>query len=290
MSTRSPVLWKAFRDARMTAYGGGALAMALGLLLVALFPSIRETLEGAELPDWWAAFGGQAGYLTPPGFLAAEFFTSVPVILMIFALIAGTGATAGEESAGTLDLLLAHPVRRRRVILEKAAGIGLALTVALLAGGLGIFAGQLLVEFELSQWRILASLVLTLPLLWFFLAVALFAGAWLPNRAAAVALSTLLAVASYVLDMMAVLVEWLRGWERAQPFWWADVSAVLMGDWSDVWRPFALLGATGVVLAAAVLLFERRDIAAGGRSWRWRRRGRREVEPASAVDARAPGA
>ncbi len=271
MRRRFPVARKAFRDARVTAFGGGALAFGLGLLYVALFPSIQETLASTELPSWWQAMGGEAGYTTPAGYLAGEFFMAVPIILVIFAVVNGTGATAGEESAGTLDLLLAHPVRRRQVVLEKAAGIGAALAIALLAGGLGVFAGQAIVEFDLSPWRILAALVLTLPLLWFFLALSLLAGAALPSRAAAAALATALAVAAYVLDTIAVMVDWLRPWRRAEPFWWADVSGVLAGDWSDAWRPAGLVAATCALLVGAVVLFERRDIAAGGRGWRWRR-------------------
>jgi ABC-2 type transport system permease protein len=277
MMRRFPVLWKAFRDARVTAFGGGALAIALGLLYVVLFPSIQETLASANLPDWWQSFGGEAGYTSPAGYLSGEFFTAVPIILVIFAVVNGTGATAGEESAGTLDLLLAHPIRRRRVLLEKAAGIGAALAVAMLAGGLGIFAGQVLVEFELSPLRIAASLVLTLPLLWFFLALSLLLGAALPNRAAAAAVATLLAVAAYVLNTVANLVGWLRPWRKAQPFWWSDVSGILAGDWGDAWRPLVLVVATGAVLAAAVVLFERRDLGTGTRAWwmsGWRGGGR----------------
>lgn len=261
---RFPVAWKAFRDARVTAFGGGALAFGLGLLYVALFPSIQETLAGAQLPEWWQSFGGEAGYTTPAGYLSGEFFMAVPIILVIFAVVNGTGATAGEESAGTLELLLAQPVRRRRVVLEKAAGLGAALAVAMLLGGLGVYAGQALVEFELSPLRVAAALVLTVPVLWFFLALALLAGAALPGRAAAAAVSTLLAVAAYVLNTIANLVDWLRPWRKAQPFWWSDVSGVLSGDWGDAWQPLVLLAAAAVLLAGAVVMFERRDIGVGG--------------------------
>jgi ABC-2 type transport system permease protein len=272
MMRRFPVAWKAFRDARVTAFGGGALAAALGLLYVVLFPSIQETLASAELPAWWQSFGGEAGYTSPPGYLAGEFFNAVPIILVIFAVVNGTGATAGEESAGTLELLLAQPIRRRRVVIEKAAGIGLALGVAMLAGGLGVFAGQVLVDFELSPWRIAAALVLTVPLLWFYLAAALLAGAAMPGRAAAAAVTTLLAVAAYVLNTIGAFVDWLRPWRKAQPFWWTDVSGVLTGDWSEAWRAAVLLAVSGLVLAAAIVAFERRDIATGGPGLRWRRR------------------
>jgi len=46
---------------------------------------------------------GEAGSITfPEGFLTAEFFSTMPFVLITMAIIAGTGALAGEEAGGTL--------------------------------------------------------------------------------------------------------------------------------------------------------------------------------------------
>lgn len=154
---------KAFWDARVTAIGGGILSFGLALLYVLLFPSIQESFEELDLPEYMESFSGAAGsYSTPEGYLATEFFTAVPITLVIFAIVAGT-ATAGEESAGTLDMLLAQPIRRRRVIVEKALGIGAAVSVALLAGLPGIYLGQLFVDMDISPWRTLAATMTHAP-------------------------------------------------------------------------------------------------------------------------------
>ena len=47
----------------------------------------------------------------------------VPLLLLIAAIGAGARATAGEEERGTLDLLLANPISRRRLVLEKLAAL-----------------------------------------------------------------------------------------------------------------------------------------------------------------------
>ena len=47
----------------------------------------------------------------------------VPLLLMIAAIGAGAGAIAGEEERGTLELLLANPLSRRRLVLEKTAAV-----------------------------------------------------------------------------------------------------------------------------------------------------------------------
>ena len=269
---------KAFWDARVTAIGGGILSFGLALLYVLLFPSIQESFEELDLPEYMESFSGAAGsYSTPAGYLATEFFTAVPITLVIFAIVAGTAATAGEESAGTLDMLLAQPIRRRRVIVEKALGIGAAVSVALLAGLPGIYLGQLFVDMDISPWRTLAATIVTLPLLYLFAALAMLLGAALPTRAMAVAVATALAVLAYVVYTVGALVDALSGVRKITPFYWSDASKALVGDF-EVWRTLVLLGVCIGLVALATWAFERRDITGGGREvgWRkWLRRARK---------------
>ena len=269
---------KAFWDARVTAIGGGILSFGLALLYVLLFPSIQESFEELDLPEYMESFSGAAGsYSTPAGYLATEFFTAVPITLVIFAIVAGTAATAGEESAGTLDMLLAQPIRRRRVIVEKALGIGAAVSVALLAGLPGIYLGQLFVDMDISPWRTLAATIVTLPLLYLFAALAMLLGAALPTRATAVAAATALAVLAYVVYTVGALVDALSGVRKITPFYWSDASKALVGDF-EVWRTLVLLGVCIGLVALASWAFERRDITGGGREvgWRkWLRRARK---------------
>ncbi|MGE0597938.1 MAG: ABC transporter permease subunit [Dehalococcoidia bacterium] len=268
--TRLVLARKAFRDARVTAFGGGLLSFSLALMYVCIFPSVKETLDQMELPDYMQNLAGAAGsYGTPAGYLSGEFFTLVPIILIIFAIVSGTGATAGEESAGTLELLLAQPVRRRRLLIEKALGIGAAVTVAMLAAIPGVFIGQAIVDFDLSPVRTIAAMAMTIPLILLFLAISMFTGALFPTRSLAVAVSTALAVAAYVLYTLGLLVEALGEARKYTPFYWADASKALVGDY-ELWRPAVLLLASLVILGFTIIAFERRDIG-GGREFSWRR-------------------
>ncbi len=268
--SRYAIARKAFWDARVTAFGGGLLSFSLALMYVLMFPWVQEEFEGIELPSVYESFAGGAGSITEPaGFLATEYFSFVPLVIIIFAIVAGTAATAGEESAGTLDLLLAQPVSRRRVVLEKAAGLTAAVSVALAAGAPGAWIGQLVVDFDLAPWRILLAMVLTIPLALLFLVLAMFAGATLPNRAAAVVFSTSAAVAGYVVQTLGLLVTQLEDIRKLTPFYWAEASEVLVGDVNPV-RPMLLLVPAVVILVGTVMAFERRDIASGARDVGWR--------------------
>jgi len=269
--SRFAIARKAFRDARVTAIGGGILSFSLALMYVCLFPAVQDTMEQMELPEYMENLSGAAGgYDTPAGYISGEFFLLMPLVLVIFAIVAGTGATAGEESAGTLDLLLAQPIRRRRLVLEKALGLGLAVSVAMLAGIPGVFLGQALVDFDLPPQRVVAGFLVTVPLLLLFLSIALLAAAWLPTRALAVVVSTAAAVASYVVHTLGLLVEEMEQARKFTPFYWSDASKALVGDY-EVWGSLGLLAASLILLAATVVVFERRDIGSGGREVHWRR-------------------
>src|SRR5215217_810672 len=107
---------------------GWGLAIALiggGIASIyAMFAEQRESLEtllNSYPPEMLAFFGDATAVFTPAGFLGIEFFSLLPIILGIYALITGSGLLAAEEENGTLDLYLAHPVSRLRVYAGRLA-------------------------------------------------------------------------------------------------------------------------------------------------------------------------
>ena len=80
-----------------------------------------------DYPDAFKAFfglGDNVDYTSAIGYLNGELFSfMVPLLLLIAAIGAGARATAGEEERGTLELLLANPISRRRLVLDKLAAL-----------------------------------------------------------------------------------------------------------------------------------------------------------------------
>jgi putative exporter of polyketide antibiotics len=134
---------KTLRDARGTAIGIGLITAAIAVLDLAVYPSYKESLASFEVPEAFKGFLGEATDISSPaGFLTAEFFSWVPLLLVTLAIVAGTAAFAGEEGAGTLDLLLAQPVKRWRVVVEKTAALTIAVVLCALAGLAGFLVGR----------------------------------------------------------------------------------------------------------------------------------------------------
>ncbi|AYF75870.1 hypothetical protein D7D52_20785 [Nocardia yunnanensis] len=116
------VLTKSLRDNRR-----GLLRWILGITLAAtayasFYPRMAKNgaAQVANLPDGLREalhmddIGSAAGYLG-----SSVFGLIVPLLAMCFGVALGARATAADEESGTLDLLLAHPVTRTEVLLQR---------------------------------------------------------------------------------------------------------------------------------------------------------------------------
>jgi ABC-2 type transport system permease protein len=235
---------KTLRDQRVSFAWWTVGIVALCVFLVAYYPTISRTPAVTEFleeaPEWMKAFIGENAedYTSPAGYLQGElFFMMAPILFIIFAVSRGSAAVAGEEGKGTLDILLANPVSRRRVVLEKAA----AMFTAVLCLGLVLWASLALgaagVGMDISAAR-LAAACLSCVLL---------------GVAAAVA------VASFFLYSLSSLVEGLKPWSRVSPFYYY-IAADPLKNGLNAMHVLVLLAASLALEALSVYLFERRDI------------------------------
>ena len=111
---------KSLRDQRWQIVGYGLALLSMAAMIVFIWPSYRTTVESMNLPQAVQAFlGSDLSYASAPGFVSAEFFSWIPVLLIVYAVVQGTGAIAGEEGSGTIDLLMAQPVARSTMALQK---------------------------------------------------------------------------------------------------------------------------------------------------------------------------
>ncbi|NKE35354.1 ABC transporter permease subunit [Natronococcus sp. JC468] len=128
--------------------------VALIVLTVALYPSIRET--GADLdayleslpPEATRAFVGNVTTLTTiEGYLVSQLYQFGWVLLLaIYYAYAAASTVAGEVERGTIGLTLSLPVTRSRVVVGKFLSLvpGVVLVNAITA--LAVYAGVVLVD------------------------------------------------------------------------------------------------------------------------------------------------
>jgi ABC-2 type transport system permease protein len=271
--------------------------LALGLLALYLMPFYdtlakeQETLKqllASYPPELLAFFGdtssGLTALFTPEGYLGFEFFSYLPLILGVFAVLAGSGLLASDEENGTLDLVLAHPVPRARLFIGRVLA-----WLATLAGILGLTWLGLIVGLRWSHID-LTPLELARPFLSLGAELLLFGGLalllslLLPARRLAAMVAGLMLVASFFVTSLARVDDNLKDLARFSPLnYYQGGQAIVDLNWA--WLA-GLAGLALLFIAASAWLFQRRDIrVAGEGSWRLPLLGRLRRKASGQVSA-----
>ena len=261
---QASVFGKALRDVRWQVFWYGLGLALLGALVAYIYPSYRDQLADFEIPDAFKAFLGEnADYASPEGYLTAEFFSWTPILLVIFALMQGTNLIGGEESNGTIDILLAQPIRRRTLLIEKFAAYAIgSLGIAAFACA-GWFGSIPFVDIDISLGVLLVATFNLVPVTLMFGALALYLSVALPARQQATGVAAAISIATYMVNYLASLVDVLKPFRWLSPFHYANTTSALSSgiDWPKL-GVLVLLIAIFVLLA--VRAFERRDIGIRG--------------------------
>lgn len=261
------VLWKTLRDVRLAFFWWGLGLVGLVALMVSVYPSVRgnESLnrlvhDYPEALKGFVAFGGELDYLSGAGYLGSELFAlMVPLLLLIAAIGAGGRALAGEEEAGTLDLLLANPVSRRRIAVDKLAALGLEVLGLGLVLWVALWIGCRAADLHVSAEHLAAATASAVLLAGGYGAIALLVGAATGRRGRALGVTAALAVAAYVVNGLAPLVDALEPLQKMSPFYHYAASDPLRHGLAAA--HVAVLLAIAVVAALlGPLAFDRRDL------------------------------
>ena len=262
----SSVFAKGLRDQWRSLLAWALAVAALALMVAAFYPSVKASMASyQQIADQMpkvlrdAFVGSDIG--SPAGWLDTKLFSMMaPIMLLVYAIAAGARGVAGEEEEGTLDLLLAQPVSRGRVLLQKYADVlvGVALLTATLFATL--VASAPLFEIHLGAWQLFqGSLLVGLLGLAFGSVAFLVAAAW-GRRGLAAGVAGGLAGVMYLMNILApesTLLERLRPVSLFSYYGVAPLSEGLRA--ADV----AAFGSTALVaFALAYAVFSRRDIGA----------------------------
>ncbi|GAB2817661.1 ABC transporter permease subunit [Lentzea nigeriaca] len=260
------LMTKSLRDNRGSTIGWGIVLVASVLLQLAVYPAVRgAAVEFEKLlesyPDAFKAlFNVQQSLASGVGYLQGEVFGFLaPLVLLGVAIGQAARATAGEEKAHTMDLLLANPISRTRLLLDKALAVLVSLALVTVSFGVVLVMGSSVAGLGVPWldlvFAVKASAVVALP----FGALALLIGALTGQPGLAVAIPVGLGLLTYLLDALSPLSEGLRPWRVLSPFHHAAVNDALTGH--PNWLGLAgLVVVTAILVVGAAQAFEHRDI------------------------------
>lgn len=264
---RADITTRALADHRRSLL---AWVVGIGLyvaLIVAVWPSIRDSAQlskaFADYPDALKQlFGGDASFdfATSAGYLNAELFSLMyPLLLTVFAIAFGASTLAGEEERGVLDLVLAYPVRRQRLVTEKTVALVAALVGLAVASGVTMLVTGALVDLGSSVGDLVAAVVGSTLVALVTGALALLVGAWTGRRAAAIGVAAAVFGAAYLVQVVGAFVEAFEGLRWLSPMYLANGTMPIRTGWP--WARFGvLLLVAAVLIAVAREVFARRDL------------------------------
>jgi len=239
---------------------------ALTLITILFYPSFSDAPEFNDLlgdeDSFVRAFVGDISDLTSPeGFLNSQlYFLMVPLLFLVFAIARGSGAIAGEEERGTLDLLLSNPLTRSQVLLHKFAAMLVAILALAFILWLSAVIGAIAVDMDISFMR-MAEVTLSAALLGIlFGAVALALGSATGKRGMSIGVASAVGVSAYLLNALAPVVGALEPFSKLSPFYYYSNSDPLTNG-LDPLHAAVLVALTAVLLVVALFTFERRDLA-----------------------------
>lgn len=244
----------------------GLVALGWGALVPTFYTTFQDLFAGlvqGGFPENLLNFGS-GSLFTLGGAMTIGVEHPIGLgLLGIFAIGAASGSVAGEREAGTLEVLLARPLSRRKLYISIAVAIlvALAIVLALLLIGQVLSINLLGVSDEIDQAQI--------PLVWAngmllwgaFAAFSLAASVSFDRRGQAIGLSLAYLGINYFLEILGTFLPDLAWTQEYSLFHHWNPGEIVTGKLD----PFDLaLLAVAVVLPVlwALIVFPRRDLAA----------------------------
>jgi ABC-2 type transport system permease protein len=259
------VLVKTLRDNRRGWIGWTLALTAIAAMYSSFYPSINNPAMADALnsfPQSLKEAFHMEDYTRPENYFAVSVFgLLVPILVAVFAISAGVKAVAGDEEAGTLDLVQAHPVSRISLALQRFSAIAAALAVIAAVMCLAVIALRGPGQFTaLSPGRILAICFQLALFGLLFAALAYGVGAWTGRRVYAIAAGAAVAVLGYLGDSFFTQIDALKWTEKFSPFdWYLGGEPLKHGvHWGHAGL---LLGLSAALVALGTWRYHRRDIA-----------------------------
>jgi polyether ionophore transport system permease protein len=214
---------------------------------------ISQLAQGSPLMAQLLLKLGGGGNLSTA--LLSTLFTFLPLMLMAFAITQSNRWTTDEDE-GRLELVLATPQERPRVMLASYAALTTAMVVislVTLAVTLGIGAAT---GLKLDASRLVGAALTMIPLGLLVGAIGYLLSGWL-RTAIDTGLLSLVVVLWFLISFVGPELKWPDVTLRASPFYYYGtplVSGVQVGD------VVGLLAAAALLLALGVLRFSRKDV------------------------------
>ncbi|MEV5832194.1 ABC transporter permease subunit [Nocardia sp. NPDC052112] len=238
----------------------GLIGWSIGFAIIPMMylPSYRSLKEQGSLDikqnKMYDAMG-VSDFASASGYLNATVYSLMGLLLMLIFAVTFASRSVVQEESGVLDLLLAQPINRTNLLLQRFAASAVQITIATTVLTLSVVAGTDAGGLDVPTGNIVAASAGLGLLALVVGAITLLVGAATGKRSVTLGSASLLAVAGYLANNLGG--DFVR---KLSPFYWANDGAALVHGWNGIHLLMLV-----IVAAAAVMLalgaFDRRDLA-----------------------------
>lgn len=207
-------------------------------------------------------FSDTGDFLSPAGFLSSQiFYLMLPLILSVLTIGLGSSLIAREEQRKTLELLIARPISRGRLLVSKAiAGFSIASIVGITIGVISSIEVAFIGFEGVSTLGVFAATLLSLVLALLFGVIAFtFTSMGAFGRGASIAVASLFALGGYIISSLDSTVTWLQTPAKLFPYHYFKPGRLLEGNGIG-YAPLVFIVIILVLLFISWIIFRRRDI------------------------------
>lgn len=241
--------------------------IVMGLITMVFFPyfanagfdqvvnSMPKSLEGL--------LGDANAYKTVAGYADAQIFAlRMPMLTLIMSITLFVGLSAGDESRGTLETLLAQPVSRARVFWAKFWAGSLISAVVCAGISIGVVLSFIFIDGSMSLTRLMAACFGCWLITMSFGALAYATGTATGRRGITIALASIIGFVSYLITSLAPAVSKLDFAQYFSPFYYYNTPSIISSGLQ--FRNIAVMAGVIIVLTiGSLLFFKNRDLVRG---------------------------
>ena len=260
-----PLLTKTLRDHARGIAGWTAGIVTLIIVQLSVYPTVRDATSGVAnfadaFPEAFKKIFRMEDYGSAIGYLSTELFSAtLPLIFIAVGVTWGARVATDEIEAGTADILLSLPISRRRFLVTRILAETLVILFLSALLGTTLLIGTPIVDMSVATTRVIAAAWSTGLTGLVFGSIGVLVGALSGRRSMSLGVSLAVAIAAFVVYSLAPLVGFMEDINPFNPMQWT-VRTKSLKRGLDVGYGITSLTFIAVMMSAAVVVFERRDI------------------------------
>jgi ABC-2 type transport system permease protein len=256
------VFGKTLYEKRWTIIGWTVAMVAFTLMIVLLFPIFKDTFGQAlkDVPESMKSLLGNAEtYQTLSGYLDVQLINQMVFLPVILGIVLFSGLIAGSEDKGTLQTLLAQPVKRSRVYLDMLGAGALILAIVTVAMFIATWLSAVIIGENFGVWRFLQACVSFWLVSMLISLVGYAIGAVGGKRGFAGMITGLFFFLGYLITNLAPTVKAFKYPNYLSPFKYFNTPSVMQNGlrWSNI---AVMVVASLILIGVGFVNFVKRDI------------------------------